>query len=646
MKPYRVLTVLLIAAALSGAAAAQGFPPITDRERSLTSFPGEPNAPAVVLSKKSEFLMMGYGKGGEVSSSLLVKTRIKILTEKGKSQGEVSIPHSSFVRLQGFQGRTVLPDGRVLPVPADARFERKVSRRQRRSVTSVAFPGVEVGAILDYQYELRFDTFYFLEPWYFSDELPVLRSEVTFKVPRELQVRAWSGDPFKVGIQNESKQTPLGTEVRVWAENLPSVPDEPYGLPFSDLATQIMLLPVVYSDEYERTPLLESWVSACKIIDESQYDKARRRDGGVEKKAREIAGTAGGNRQKAEALYRFVRDEIATEDLEGVLLDEGSSVERTLSSRTGDYVEKAMLLQALLKAVKMEARLVWAAHRWRGRIDAEVANPGWFDRALVLVEIDGQRVFLDPSDRALGFGQIQAGYEGTPALVYDKKKPEPVVLPESTFDQNGRRAVVDLKLDEAGQLTGTGELVLTGHPAWEKIDWQEDDAKAVEAWKEWLTERYKDFQIADVRAEELPDERKARLTWSMKQREEEVLGDESSLAPSLPLGPAAQPFVQAADQRRSPVLFPYADFEEVELRLSWPAGWTVEATPSLAKQENAVGGLTVGLESNGAERSLVYRRRLELRQKQFATKQHYEAVRALYAAAEKSDAQAISLVRR
>lgn len=38
-------------------------------------------------------------------------------------------------------------------------------------------------------------------------------------------------------------------------------------------------------------------------------------------------------------------------------------------------------------------------------------------------EIDGQRVFLDPSDRALGFGQLQASYEGTPAVLYDRKKP-------------------------------------------------------------------------------------------------------------------------------------------------------------------------------------------------------------------------------
>jgi hypothetical protein len=623
---------------------AADFPPVTDRERSLTAVPGEPNAPAVVLFKKSEFLMMGYGNQGQVSSSLLVKARTKILTEQGKSRGEVSIAHSDFVRLQGFQGRTVLADGRTLPLPADAKFERKISARQKRAVTSVAFPGVEVGAILDYQYELRFDTMYYLEPWYFSDELPVLYSEVTFKIPVEVQVKAWSSDPFKVGLRTETRKTSIGTEAKVWAENLPSVPDEPFGLPFSDMATQMMLLPSVYSDGYQHQPLLESWESVCKLADEV-YQKALRKEGNAVKSARAIAGRAGGGtRQQAEAIYRFVRDEIATEDLEGIWLDEGSSVGKTLADKKGDYAEKALLLQKMLAAAQIESRVAWAADRWRGQIDPQLANPSWFDRVLVAAEIDGQRVFLDPSDRALAFGQIQYAYEGTPAVLHDRKKPETVVLPEAPFDQNGRRAVIDLTLDETGTLSGTGELVLTGAHAWERIDWQDDDARTLEAWKKWLDEEYEGFAVSEVKFEERPDERKVQLTWKLAQREEDVLGDEASLVPSRPLGPLAQPLVQAGDKRRSQVLFAYADRDEVELRLRWPEGWKVDTLPALTKQERPVGAFLVEVEE--AEHSLVYRRRFDLHSRKLNNAQEYEAVRALYAAVEKSDAQPLALVRR
>jgi hypothetical protein len=65
MKPIRaaILASLILTSTLLGAraAAAADFPPITDEERALAAVPGAPNAPAVVLFKKGEFLMAGYG---------------------------------------------------------------------------------------------------------------------------------------------------------------------------------------------------------------------------------------------------------------------------------------------------------------------------------------------------------------------------------------------------------------------------------------------------------------------------------------------------------------------------------------------------------------------------------------------------------
>lgn len=642
----RVLLPTLLGLALGGPAAAVDFPPITDQERSLTSIPGEPNAPAAVLYRKAKLMMMGYGLGNDRSSRLTVWARVKVLAEEGKARGEVLLPHNSQAQLVSFEGRTVLPNGRALPVPTDAKFVRKVSKRQQRSVTAVAFPGVEVGAILDYRYELKIDSIYVLEPWYFADEIPVLYSEVVFGIPREIQARQWNRDPFRIGLKTETRDSSVGTELRVWAENIPSVVDDPYGPPFSDLALQMMLVPAILHDQMPQR-LMDDWDSTCKLFNEWVYPKVRRKDGGVAAKARSIADSASTPRAKAEAIYRFVRDEIAAlGEGAGFYPDGDWPLERMLAEKRGDDAGKALLLEAMLDAARLDARLVWAADRGYGRMDPGIANPVWFDRILVMATLDGRRVFLDPADRALSFGQLRYGYEGTPALVYDPKKPERITLPETPFDQNTRRAVVDLALDAEGRLAGTGEIVLTGHPAWERIDWKEDDQKTLEGWKEWLGERYEGFDVADIRFEELPDERKVRLNWSLKQREEDVLGDEVSLVPSRPFGPLAQPLVQPADKRRTPVIFPYGDREEVELRLRWPEGWRLESLPALTKQERPVGALVVEVDAKDAERTLVYRRRFEMRPRQLGSTQEYEGVRGLYAAVEKSDAQALALVRR
>lgn len=647
MKTARTfLLPLLLLPALALPAAAGVFPPVTGEEKALTSVPKEPNAPAVILFKKAEFLMWGYDSRGAIDSRLLVQVRTKVLTEEGKARGEVVIGHSGDYRLSTFKGRTVLPDGREIPLGDDARFERKVSRRFNESLTTVAFPAVEVGAILDYQYEIRFQSIFFLEPWYFSDDLPVLHSEIVFKIPREVQAVAWNRDPLQVGIHRETNTSSRGAEVRVWADNLPSIPQEPFGPPFADQATQMMMVPTVIDDGSVHTRLMESWASIGAILDET-YGKARRKDGGVAKKAKEVADAAGsGSRERAQALYRFVRDEVATEPSGWIGLTEGSSVEKTLADRRGTPAEKALLLQSMLRTARLDGRLVWAASRWRGQVDPQVANPLWFDRVLVAVELDGQRRYLDPSDRALAFGWLRSGYEGMPALIPDAKKPEGIVLPETPFDRSARRASIELAVDTAGRLAGKGELTYTGHHAWERIDWKEDAAATLTAWKEWLGDQYKSFRIDDVKVEEKADEQTVRVTWVMAQREEEVLGDELTLAPSRPLGPTLQPFQQEASKRRSTVMFAYPDRDEVELRLSWPEGWKVESQPKPASSRNRVGELAVSVSLDEAGRSLVYRRRLDMPRRELPSLQLYEEARSLFGQTEKSDAEALVLARR
>jgi transglutaminase-like putative cysteine protease len=649
MQLLRPLCTLAVALALSPFAsrAARGadLPPITDAERAITSVPGEPNAQAVVLFKRGEFLMAGFGQKSSVSlsSSLHIQVRLKILTEEGKSNGEVSIAHSDFQRLRHFQGRTILPDGRILPVAADAKFVRKTSRSLKTFTTAVAFPAVQVGAILEYEYELWFDSIFYLEPWYFSEEIPVRYSEITFRTAPTVAAQAWSRGPATVLIQRQTDRTSNGYITRAWAENIPSVPDDAYGPPYQDLAAQMLLLPTAINTSYVHETLLESWPKTCELIGK-YYDQARDHDRGVAGAARSLAA-AGSPRDKARALFRFVRDQIEDDGYIGVLADPKRGLDEVLEEHKGDRAEKALLLQAMLAAVKIDSRLVWAADRDRGAIDPTLPNPHWFDTVLVRVELDGQKVYLDPSDRTLGFGRLRAGYEGTPALVYDPKKPEGIVLPETPYDQNLEHAEVDLALDAQGRLAGTGVLRLSGQRALQKLGAQ-DAAKATQEWKEWLDKRFRDFQVADVKTVESLDDGTLDLTWSLTQREEEVLGDEVALIPSAPLGPLAQPFVQPVSSRRSGVVFDFPYRQEVELRLRWPEGWKLESVPREKNLAGKAGLLAASVEAKPAERTLVFKRRLDVTQRRLDTSQDYDAARSLFAEVEKNDAQKLALVHR
>jgi hypothetical protein len=637
------LAAVTLLALGAGALAAEDFPPIGNAERALKTVPGAPNAPAAVLFHKGEFQMLDPASH-EVSSRLSVQGRIKILTEEGKSQGEIEIEHSDYVRLSGFAGRTVLPDGTVVPLPADAKFVRRVSKNRDLYVTAVAFPAVSVGAILDYHYDLHFDSIFFIEPWYFANRLPTLQSEIVYYIPKSMTVQTWSRDPLGVGIKTERTDTVRGLKARTWAEHVAPVPREPFGFPFEDLTAQIVMLPTVVHSYGDARRLLETWGTTSDLLLDD-YDKVLNGDRKASRKAEELAKAAGkGKREQAAAIYRFVRDEIATAGGGHAFLNPEHSVDSTLGKGRGDVLDKALLLVAMLEAVKIKASPVWAAERGHGLVDLRLANPAWFDQDVVVAEIDGKRVFLDPADRALGFGQLPAELEGTIAVIPDRKKPESVALPEEPFDRNGRRAALKLTVGEKGALAGSGTLLLTGQHATERIGWKGDAEKTATAWKEWLEKGLKDFAVSDVKVSESTEESKVEVRWSMAERPEEALGDEVSLLPSRPLGPTRQPFTTPTAQRRSPILFAFADRDEVDL--TWPAGWSIERRPQAAHQESEAGLFSTELEVKDAERSLTFKRRLDVAKKQIITLQGVDRIRALFSAVEKSDAESLVLVRR
>ncbi|MEM7351376.1 MAG: DUF3857 domain-containing protein [Acidobacteriota bacterium] len=627
-------------------ASAADFPPITAEERGLTSVPWQPDAPAVVLFKKAELRLMKYPQ--EVSSSLEVHMRLKILSEEGKRYGEVAVAHTGFVRLKEFAGRTTLPDGREVPLTEEAIFREERSRTRKRYVTKAAFPALEVGSIIDYRYKMRWDSFSYLEPWYFQDMIPTVLSEITYIKPKNMALdpRSWTTGGGE--MQMETRNTPKGVELRVWMENLGAIPDEPHSFPFEDLSSRFMMVPKEVAVSGTRLAVFDSWKSTCEWYDEGDdgYRRFRKEGRKAKKKAIELAAKGEDLRQRIGAIHTFVRDEIATRPASGIWVGgEGRGADDVLVAGKGYGIDKALLLQTMLEGIKIKSLLVWAADRRNGRIDTSVANPWWFERALVQVEIDGAPVYLDPSDRRLGFGHLSPYYEGTPAVLH-AKKPEVITLPVTPHEQSTRTAEIDLKLDEEGRLTGAGSMRLTGHHAWRYLRWKDDAEATREAWQASLSDDFKGYDVGGIEVVEAVDARRIEVTWTLEQRPENVLGDEASLVPSLPLGPVDQLFTLPSNHRLTPVQMAFGDRDEVQLTVSWPDTWEDDILPLPADYQGPAGSLSVNVDLDQASRQLTYTRRLDIVQAEFTGRQHYVAIRELYGEAEGHDAQSLVLVRR
>ena len=336
-------------------------------------------------------------------------------------------------------------------------------------------------------------------------------------------------------------------------------------------------------------PLLDTWQDVYELYD-IEYRRARRKDRRAKRHAAALTAGASSPLEEMRALHAFLRDEVTTLPTFAIGLEEGETADGVLEARRGTPAGKAILLQAMLAARKTDARLVWAADRENGIIDLEVANPWWFDRVLVRVELDGEPMLLDPSDPSVAAGRVAPYFEGTQALLLGKGEPEIIELAVSPHEENSSRARVDLRLDEEGRITGGGSLELSGHQAWRVLGLED----GVAYWQERLADGFSGYDVGEVDLKEDLSAQRVRVDWSLRQPEQEVLGDEATIYPSRPMGPIRQFFALPPRLRKTPVLLPFGLLDEVVTTVRWPTGWRLENRPQVIAHHGAAG--TVELE--------------------------------------------------
>lgn len=633
-----VLAALGVAGAVGAAGPRQGGEVVT-REALA---PADPGSPAVVLEKRAE-LHFAHGFA-QPRSTLDVLTRIKILTPAGKAFGQVAIGHGPGLELAAFDGRTVGADGSSVALPADAIFHQ--DQVGERRVTKVAFPAVDVGSIVEYRYRLAWQAPIFPDPWFFDDRIPVLASELVYHQPPGMRITHHLRETGRGQYRVSREETAAGGQrVSIALEDLPPVPDEPFGFPFADLAHAAWLV-----TERAAKPgggsieVASSW-KALVASYVPGFQAARRFGRQARRQARRLVADVHGTRERALGITRFVRDHIRTQP-GSLRVGEGASVDAVLRDQAGTNAEVALLLSTMLDAAGVPAYLVWAGD-WRdGEPQTEIVRAGWFSKTLVAVKLERGWLYLDPSDRRLAAGRLAPMQEGTEALVLESPAPRRVTLPKTPATDNARHSRLDLTLGEDGRLRGFGSMVFSGHHAWFFLRRREGLEAVAEGWQRWLSDQVPGFTISLPEVDERLDEARLVVSWTMIQQAADVLGDESSLLPSRPFGPLKQRYALDPGARLTPVRVAFADDEQVDLRVTWPASWQLDLVPDSLSWHAQAGLLRASVELDEAQHRLHYRRVVRIDDTVFYPGEGYASLRDLYAELERHDAQPLVLVAR
>ena len=271
-KSFFLRSAVLLLAAVSPAVVYAQFQPPAPEELKMTADPKAPGADAV------------YFNIDEIANDPMhyqsYTARIKVLTEKGKELATVELPYlKGNTKISDIKGRTIHADGTIYPLtvkPEDLMVTKTGERQVGKKVFTL--PNVEVGSILEYRYDLRYDDNEFSSPqWeiqrpyfvhaahysftpfkeFMPDGTPDRGTSLYLVDERGREVHSliwWSHLPPGVVIK-----TSVNGSYSVDVTDVPAIPDEEWMPPIQSVLYKVNFY---YSFAHDAT---DYWMSEAKL---------------------------------------------------------------------------------------------------------------------------------------------------------------------------------------------------------------------------------------------------------------------------------------------------------------------------------------------------------------------------------------------
>ena len=573
---------------------------VTDAEKTMKSNPLDPGAGAVVLFKRGRIEVL------EKSSlfwttRIQTYTRIKIFNDAGREYANVSVDAPKYIRMSKIEGRTILPSGQIIPLDSSQVFRGRSFEAGRNYAilkTSFSFPSVETGAIIEYQTEEYVDWF-FPPPWIFdTNEVGTLDSTLQVVIGPRLGMSQFPLDTTVTKLSFSRKDTVLGTQFEFAVKNLHPIRNEPYSVPFRDQATMVLFTPSELAFSGQVFPIITKWDDVGKEVSQ-QYGNMEKNEKETKNKAKQLAEKLPEARDKAEAIYKYIQQNITSSNLIGIGL--GRPADDLITSKRGDPDEINALYVMMLKEVKVDADMVLVATQNWDTLVRGFPNISQFSRIVARVNFKDGIVFADPAEPAAPFGELPWFDRGVTGLAVKGSKVQEAAIPAGTPDDNLSVTKISLQVGGDWKAEGDAEINLKGTEA---INFRGDLLEeSPEKMERYLTD-YFGYGRADAVVSNIshPDIRDSSQAFVLKAHLKQKLTDESGPGELL-----VNPWMD--DQYNSPIFkaserHSAVRFYGPEKRVS-TSEWKlapeikIEQLPKEVKIENDLGGFSHLCTQNG-----------------------------------------------
>ena len=480
-------------AAVSPALVSAQFQPPNPDELKMTSDPKAPGADAV------------YFEIDEVANDPMhyqsTYARIKVLTEKGKELATVELPYlrGSF-KISDIKRRTVHPDGTVIPLtvkPEDLMVAKTGETQIGKKVFSL--PSVEVGSILEYSYDIRYDDDQFSSPtWEIQRPYFVHKAHYQFTPFKAFMPRGSADTTTSMYLTDErgrvvnsliwwnhlppgvTMQTSVNGSYSVDVTDIPPIPAEEWMPPVESFLYRVFFY---YKSASNPT---DFWVSEAKLWSKD-VDKFAEPSKEIQVAVNGLITSTDSDPTKARKLYDAVQAldntdysrEKSASELKELKIKMAKHAQDTWAQKSGSSEDIAMLYLAMLRAAGLTAYATKVADRDQRIFDPSYLSLSQLDSTLVAVNADGKEILLDPGEKMCPFQTTNWRHSDARGLGQSPQGVSVVITGPQQYTDNATSRVGDVYLDGQGGVTGRINIIMTGQRAlrWRQAALEEDDTE-------------------------------------------------------------------------------------------------------------------------------------------------------------------------
>ncbi len=597
------------------------------REQAVLPIPAHAaDADAVILLADTTVTVEPNGKIRETDRLV-----VRILRPDGASRGFDRMDFDSATgRILDLEGWCISPDGKVYEAGMRDAAESALPDVQNGELMGevrsklLRVPAAVSGSVIGFETEEERQPDAPVDTWTFQDTIPVREARYTLALPP-----SWQFTPTWI---NRAGTAPVPAGPNRWrwvVDNVSAIQIEQLMPPRRAIAARLMVSlvpPGGRSTNFRTWRDIGEWY---RDLTSSQLAPAMP----IEQKVAELTSSALATLGKAQALARFVQDDIRYVAIElGIGRFQPHAAADVFAHRYGDCKDKVTLLSAMLKQIGLDSYYV-LVNTERGAVTQSTPPNIGFNHAILAIalphDVDdpslratadiphlGRILFFDPTDPFTPFGSIRGPLQGAYGLLVGPSGGELVELPRASEASSGVARTAHLSLDADGNLTGelheswSGDWASSQRARLDSMAGSIDHIKAVE---NDLGGSLSNFQILKATignrsAIDLP------LEWTYAIRVQHYAKSTGNLLLVRPriLGVWSSGLLETDKPRRYPIEFDELERNVEEFDIVVPEGYTADDLPPPVDTDLGFAAYHSKTELAGS--TLRYRRTLEIKQ--------------------------------